>query len=94
MITEYSENRRKDLLTGRTNIGPHSTEINGIYIEKDIDTKYCSTGEQKLSIISIILANARLIKEKVGIKPILILDEITAHLDEKKENIFSRRFWL
>ena len=84
LMNEYSENRRKDLLTGRTNTGPHSTDLKGIYIEKDIDTKYCSTGEQKLSIISILLANARLIREKASIKPILILDEITAHLDEKK----------
>ena len=84
LMTEYSENRRKDLLAGRTNVGPHSTDIKGFYIEKDIETKYCSTGEQKLSIISILLANARLIKEKIGINPILILDEITAHLDEKK----------
>ena len=84
LMTEYIENRKKDLLTGRTNTGPHSTDLKGIYLEKDIETKYCSTGEQKLSIISILLANARLIKQKIGIKPILILDEITAHLDEKK----------
>ena len=84
LMNDYIENRRKDLLTGRTNAGPHSSDLKGIYVEKNIDTKYCSTGEQKLSIISILLANARLIKEKAGIKPILILDEITAHLDEKK----------
>ena len=71
-------------MTGRTNTGPDSTDLKGIYLEKDIETKYCSTGEQKLSIISILLANSRLIKKKVGTKPILILDEITAHLDEKK----------
>ena len=59
-------------------------------MEKEIDTKYCSTGEQKLSIISIILSNAKLIKEQYKISPILLLDEITAHLDEvRKENLFS-----
>jgi DNA replication and repair protein RecF len=59
-------------------------------LEKEIDTKYCSTGEQKLSIISIILSNAKLIKEQYQVSPILLLDEITAHLDEvRKENLFS-----
>ena len=49
-----------------------------------------STGEQKLSIISIILSNAKLIKEQHKVSPIMLLDEITAHLDEvRKENLFS-----
>ena len=84
------DQRDKDLVSGRTNFGPHADDLQGLYLEKDIDTKYCSTGEQKLSIISIILSNAKLIKEKQNVSPILILDEITAHLDEvRKENLFS-----
>ena len=82
--------RAHDLLSGRTNFGPHSDDLQGFYLEKEIDTKYCSTGEQKLSIISIILSNAKLIKEQHQVSPILLLDEITAHLDEvRKENLFS-----
>ena len=82
--------RQQDLISGRTNCGPHTNDLQGFYVEKDIDTKYCSTGEQKLSIISIILSNAKLIKEQHKISPILLLDEITAHLDEvRKENLFS-----
>ena len=82
--------RRQDLVSGRTNCGPHTNDLQGFYLEKEIDTKYCSTGEQKLSIISIILSNAKLIKEQYKISPILLLDEITAHLDEvRKENLFS-----
>ena len=82
--------RDKDLVSGRTNYGPHADDLQGFYLEKGIDVKYCSTGEQKLSIISIILSNAKLIKEKQNVSPILILDEITAHLDEvRKENLFS-----
>ena len=82
--------RRQDLVSGRTNCGPHTNDLQGFYLEKEIDTKYCSTGEQKLSIISIILSNAKLIKEQQNISPILLLDEITAHLDEvRKENLFS-----
>ena len=82
--------RDKDLVSGRTNYGPHADDLQGFYLEKGIDVKYCSTGEQKLSIISIILSNAKLIKEKHNVSPILILDEITAHLDEvRKENLFS-----
>ncbi len=90
LITEFGKNRKKDLLSGRTNIGPHTTDIIGIYTKKNIDTKYCSTGEQKLSVISMLLANAKLIREKTGITPILILDEITAHLDlKRRENLFD-----
>ena len=82
--------RGLDLASSRTNFGPHSDDLQGFYLEKDIDTKYCSTGEQKLSIISIILSNAKLIKEQHQVSPILLLDEITAHLDEvRKENLFS-----
>jgi DNA replication and repair protein RecF len=82
--------RGQDLASSRTNFGPHSDDLRGFYLEKEIDTKYCSTGEQKLSIISIILSNAKLIKEQHQVSPILLLDEITAHLDEvRKENLFS-----
>ena len=84
------DQRGQDLLSGRTNYGPHTDDLNGFYLEKEIDTKYCSTGEQKLSLISIILSNAKLIKEQHNTSPILLLDEITAHLDEvRKENLFS-----
>ena len=82
--------RGQDLVTGRTNFGPHTDDLQGFYLEKEIDTKHCSTGEQKLSIISIILSNAKLIKEQHKVSPIMLLDEITAHLDEvRKENLFS-----
>ena len=82
--------REQDLISGRTNFGPHTDDLKGFYLEKEIDTKYCSTGEQKLSIISIILSNAKLIKEQHKVSPIMLLDEITAHLDEiRKENLFS-----
>ncbi len=82
--------RGRDLVTGRTNFGPHTDDLSGFYLEKEIDTKYCSTGEQKLSIISVILSNAKLIKEQSKVSPILLLDEITAHLDGvRKENLFS-----
>ena len=82
--------RGQDLVTGRTNFGPHTDDLQGFYLEKEIDTKYSSTGEQKLSIISIILSNAKLIKEQHKVSPIMLLDEITAHLDEvRKENLFS-----
>ena len=85
-----SNNRGQDLLSGRTNFGPHTDDLYSFYLEKEINTKHCSTGEQKLSIISIILSNAKLIKEQYNIPPILLLDEITAHLDEvRKENLFS-----
>jgi len=90
LFENLTKQRGQDLLSGRTNFGPHTDDLCGFYLEKEMDTKYCSTGEQKLSIISIILSNAKLIKEQHRVAPILLLDEITAHLDEvRKENLFS-----
>ena len=90
LFEDLIDQRGKDLVSGRTNRGPHTDDLHCFYLEKEMDTKYCSTGEQKLSIISIILSNAKLIKAQHNTSPILLLDEITAHLDEaRKENLFS-----
>jgi len=76
--------RSKDLYLGRTSVGPHKTDLKVQYKEKGIDAKYCSTGEQKALLISLILANARGLLREEGAPPIMLLDEVSAHLDYKR----------
>ena len=75
------DNRARDAAAGRTLDGPHLTDLKVIYAEKDIAAADASTGEQKALLIGLVLAHARLIAEMTGFSPILLLDEVVAHLD-------------
>ena len=79
--TALSEGRQQDLYAGRTRTGPHRADIDAIYAAKGIPAKQCSTGEQKALLISLILSNARALAQDFGAPPILLLDEVAAHLD-------------
>ena len=61
--------------------GPHRDDLYGVFAAKDVPAKDSSTGEQKALLISLILANGRALKDQTGIPPILLLDEVAAHLD-------------
>lgn len=76
-----AEHRQQDLYAGRTLIGPHRADIDAIYTAKNIPARQCSTGEQKALLISLILSNARALAQDFGAPPILLLDEVAAHLD-------------
>lgn len=76
-----SENRARDLAAGRTLIGPHRADLIGTYAAKGLPAKDCSTGEQKALLVSLILANARALAQGFGAPPLLLLDEVAAHLD-------------
>ena len=74
--------RLRDAETGRTLVGPHLTDLNARHTAKRADARDCSTGEQKALLISIMLADAReLARARGGLAPLLLLDEIAAHLD-------------
>jgi len=75
------DNRARDAAAGRTLDGPHLTDLKVIYAEKNIAGADASTGEQKALLIGLVLAHARLIAEMTGFSPILLLDEVVAHLD-------------
>ena len=77
----WAEGRRRDLAAGRTLIGPHRADMHAIYAAKGVAAGRCSTGEQKALLISLILANARALAADVGAAPVLLLDEVAAHLD-------------
>ncbi|SDF13339.1 DNA replication/repair protein RecF [Sulfitobacter delicatus] len=76
-----SDNRMRDLAAGRTLIGPHRADLEGTYAAKGVAARDCSTGEQKALLVSLILANARAIAADFGAPPLLLLDEVAAHLD-------------
>jgi len=79
-----AENRKIDLAAGRTLNGPHRADLAAIYQTKSTPARLCSTGEQKALLVSLILASARALKEDFGAPPILLLDEVAAHLDEDR----------
>ncbi|WP_146347968.1 DNA replication/repair protein RecF [Phaeobacter marinintestinus] len=76
-----AESRFRDLAAGRALVGPHRSDLYGVYAAKGVPAKDCSTGEQKALLISLILANARALSEQIGMPPIVLLDEVAAHLD-------------
>ncbi len=78
------DNRGRDAAAGRTLDGPHLTDLSVIYADKGISAAEASTGEQKAILIGLVLAHARLIAAMTGIAPILLLDEIVAHLDPSR----------
>ncbi len=84
LATALAESRRRDIAAGRTLVGPHRADLLARFVAKDIPADQCSTGEQKALLISLILANARALAGDLGRAPILLLDEVAAHLDESR----------
>ena len=78
---QLRHNRVRDAAAGRTLDGPHLTDLQVIYAPKQMPARDASTGEQKALLIGLILAHATLVAEMTGIVPLLLLDEIVAHLD-------------
>ncbi|MFC3612261.1 DNA replication/repair protein RecF [Lutimaribacter marinistellae] len=76
-----SDSRGRDLMAGRTLIGPHRADLYAVYAAKGIPARDCSTGEQKALLVSLILSNARALADLIGAPPIVLLDEVAAHLD-------------
>ncbi|RLQ87014.1 DNA replication/repair protein RecF [Notoacmeibacter ruber] len=76
-----AEGRYRDRHAGRTLIGPHRADLDVRHRPKDMPAKLCSTGEQKALLIGLILSHARLTAQQAGMAPILLLDEVAAHLD-------------
>jgi DNA replication and repair protein RecF len=75
------DNRARDAAAGRTLDGPHLSDFAVTHAGKGILASDASTGEQKALLIRMVLAHARLIKQMTGFAPLLLLDEVVAHLD-------------
>lgn len=81
LTAALAEGRGRDLAAGRTLIGPHRVDMEANWAAKGVAARDCSTGEQKALLISLILANGRAVTALDGAPPILLLDEVAAHLD-------------
>jgi DNA replication and repair protein RecF len=78
------ENRARDTAAGRTLDGPHLSDLVVTHAGKNIPAADASTGEQKALLIRLVLAHAGLIKQMTGFAPLLLLDEVVAHLDPSR----------
>ena len=81
-VETLAESRARDAAAGRTLDGPHRVDLLIRHREKDMEAERCSTGEQKALLIGLVLAHAKLVANMTNHAPILLLDEIAAHLDE------------
>ena len=82
--------RARDAAAGRTLDGPHLTDLQVIYAPKNMPARDASTGEQKALLIGLVLAHASLVDEMTGITPLLLLDEVVAHLDpDRRRSLFD-----
>lgn len=79
-----AENRPRDRAAGRTLSGAHRSELIVLHDAKQMEAAYCSTGEQKALLLSILLAHALVRKQWRGQAPLLLLDEVVAHLDQTR----------
>ena len=77
-------NRQSDGQAGGAAIGPHRSDLAVSFAEKGIAAEFASTGEQKALLIAILLAHAALQQATRGEPPLLLLDEIAAHLDASR----------
>lgn len=78
------EGRMRDAAAGRSLVGPHRADLLVRHRAKDMEAARSSTGEQKALLVGLVMAHARLVAEMTGATPILLLDEIAAHLDDDR----------
>ena len=88
--TELAGNRPHDAAAGRTLSGPHRSDLRVRHGPKRAAAETCSTGEQKALLIGLILAEAQLAAQLSGETPIVLLDEVAAHLDEMRREALFR----
>ncbi len=81
LAAALAEGRGRDIAAGRTLTGPHRDDLSVWYAAKGMPARLASTGEQKALILSVTLANTRAVASAFGAPPILLLDEVAAHLD-------------
>jgi DNA replication and repair protein RecF len=91
LATILHQSRARDAAAGRTLSGPHRQDIVVTHLGKGQAAAQCSTGEQKALLLGIVLAHADLVAEARGTRPILVLDEVAAHLDPlRRAALFER----
>lgn len=84
------EGRERDRAASRALEGPHLSDLIVVHGPKNAPAAHCSSGEQKALLIGLVLAKAELIREVSGLSPLVLLDEVAAHLDQvRREALFA-----
>lgn len=90
LMALWREMRQRDAGAGRTLVGPHRVDLEIVHAQKSMPANLCSTGEQKALLIGLVLVHARLVAQMTRITPLLLLDEVAAHLDpDRRMALFS-----
>lgn len=84
-------NQRRSILYNDSGNSINKADLIAIYKKKNVPANLCSTGEQKSLLLNIILAQAKSLIASKNIRPIFLLDEITAHLDDNKRDAFFEK---
>jgi DNA replication and repair protein RecF len=91
LAARLARGRARDAAAGRALDGPHRGDLLVTHAGKAMPAASCSTGEQKALLVAIVLAHAALVAARQGRPPVLLLDEIAAHLDRRRlEALFTR----
>ncbi|MHA1188895.1 MAG: DNA replication/repair protein RecF [Alphaproteobacteria bacterium] len=89
--TVLRRERSRDRAAGRTLTGPHTSDLTVLFAGKNMPAELSSTGEQKALLIGLVLAHAGLVAQISGLAPVLLLDEVAAHLDaNRRAALFAR----
>jgi DNA replication and repair protein RecF len=91
LVSALRANRARDAAAGRATEGPHRQDLAVLHRAKRMPAAQSSTGEQKALLLGLVLAHAELVTERRGEPPILLLDEVAAHLDPKRRAALFRR---
>jgi DNA replication and repair protein RecF len=87
---QWEAARARDTAAGATSAGPHRADLGATHAATGVPAGLCSTGEQKALLVSTVLAHASLIAAVRGFAPLLLLDEVAAHLDApRREALFA-----
>jgi DNA replication and repair protein RecF len=91
LLAELRAGRARDAAAGRTLSGPHRADLAVTHLDKDRPAAAASTGEQKALLLGLVLAHAELVADRTGQPPVLLLDEVAAHLDPaRRAALFAR----
>jgi len=91
LASELRTSRGRDAAAGRAIVGPHRQDLAVTHAAKHMPAARCSTGEQKALLLGLVLAHAELVAERRTAPPILLLDEVAAHLDpHRRLALFAR----
>jgi DNA replication and repair protein RecF len=91
LARDLAVGRARDAAAGRTLAGPHRADLAVTHLGKGQAAASCSTGEQKALLLSLVLAHADLVADRAGRRPILLLDEVAAHLDPRRREALLER---